>query len=106
MLGGGGAAGSEARCMDMLVVAVAQQDQIVERRGPSVDPMSNVVGMAEGGWCITAGGDTSTIASYEGSAKGGWYDPSRSSDIEHLGLAAQNGGKQFGVTRHLSEQSG
>ena len=92
--------------MDDPVVMAAQEGEVVELRLTAVDPVEDVVGVAHGRWSGAAGERAVSVADDEGGPDRGGDQAAEPAEVEDLGVGAEDGGDDLGVTRESAEHGG
>jgi hypothetical protein len=73
--------------VQVVVVLVAEQDEVVQVGQSAVGPVPDVVGDALGGGSVAALDDASAVADDQGAPLGGGDDAGGPSDVERVGAA-------------------
>ena len=81
------------------MVGPADQGQVGQVGGATMEPVAQMMGFAPGRGPLTAGHRTAAVAHDQGGPLGGGHDPGGAADLQRLGGAATQGRGQQGRRR-------
>ena len=90
--------------VQLVVVLVAEQDEVVEVGGSAVGPVDDVVGLALGWPAVAAGDDAFLVPGDQRPPLGGGDGSAEPAEFEPFGFAAEVGGADVGVAEQPEQR--